>query len=197
MKEKDLQAISSGKSVFTGNPFALFGVIIASFFLSVLSFTIAWPWLYCWLVGWILKRTYIDGRQLRFDGKGSKIIGWWILCIVVAMASSFIFGRAAERKAAELSAAMYGYNSMLINPAPAINWWAFALVYVLMLGAYIMVLYLFIRWTVRNCHFVETEATGQTPDIMDSIEPIAGNKDAEGAERFGVSESGRTDDMLK
>ncbi len=77
---------ATGKSEFTGGVFALFGHRFVLALVSSISGFIAYPFIYCWYKKWICEHTYIDGKQLRFDGDGGQLIGkyivWGLLSII-------------------------------------------------------------------------------------------------------------------
>lgn len=73
-------------SVFTGGLLGLIGVTLWQTILTFCTLGIAAPWAICFKQRWIAKHTYIDGRQLRFDGTGSQLFGnyikWFLLTII-------------------------------------------------------------------------------------------------------------------
>lgn len=74
------------ESVFTGSMFGLLGVKLVTGLVTVVSLGIAYPWLLCWKESWFKSHTYINGRQLDFNGTGMQLIGnwlkWWLLSVI-------------------------------------------------------------------------------------------------------------------
>jgi len=74
------------ESKFTGGLLGLIGINIAQALIIGLTFGIAAPWAVCMKERWIARHTLLDGKQLRFDGKGSQLFGnyikWFLLTIV-------------------------------------------------------------------------------------------------------------------
>ena len=74
------------KSVFTGGLLGLIGVSLWQGIVTALTLGIGTPWAVCFKERWIAKHTYIDGRQLVFDGTGGQLFGnyikWFLLTIV-------------------------------------------------------------------------------------------------------------------
>ena len=58
----------NNQSQFTGGLLGLIGVNICSALLIALTLGLCAPWAVCFKERWIAKHTYIDGRQLMFDG---------------------------------------------------------------------------------------------------------------------------------
>lgn len=59
--------------------------IIIIWILSILSFELLTPWLLAANYKWEAENTYINGRGLCFDGKGSQLIGKWIIWILLTI----------------------------------------------------------------------------------------------------------------
>ena len=62
-------------SVFTGRMLELLGIELATIFISALTFSIAYPWMLCWKQRWYADHTYINSKQMRFDGTGGQLFG--------------------------------------------------------------------------------------------------------------------------
>lgn len=75
-----------GKSEFTGGVFANFGHQFVLGFVTMITLGIAFPFIYCWYKKWMCSHTYINGKQLSFDGNGGqlivKFIIWGLLSII-------------------------------------------------------------------------------------------------------------------
>lgn len=61
------------------------GIRLAISFFSALTLGIAHPWLVCWKEKWYADHTYIDGKQLRFEGSGSQLFVTWLLWLLPAL----------------------------------------------------------------------------------------------------------------
>lgn len=78
--------MSTENSYFDGNFWQRLGWIIVSRFLTVITLGLAYPAAVCMLLRWECKHTVINGRRLKFTGKGAQLFGkyilWWLLTIV-------------------------------------------------------------------------------------------------------------------
>ena len=66
----------------------MFAYTIALAIGTVCTFGIAYPWLACWQMRAMASATYINGRQLRFDGKGGELfVNWikWMLFSIITL----------------------------------------------------------------------------------------------------------------
>ena len=85
MSQTDPQ-ISTENSYFDGNFWQRLGWIIVSRFLTVITLGLAYPAAVCMLLRWECKHTVINGRRLKFTGKGAQLFGkyilWWLLTVV-------------------------------------------------------------------------------------------------------------------
>lgn len=74
------------QSQFTGGLLGLIGINILQGLLIMITLGIGVPWAICLKERWIAKHTYIDGRQLAFDGTGAQLFGsyikWFLLTII-------------------------------------------------------------------------------------------------------------------
>ncbi len=74
------------KSKFTGGAFANFFINLAAKFVTLITLGILYPFMATWKEKWMAKHTYINGRQLEFDGNGFQFWGrymlWWLLSVV-------------------------------------------------------------------------------------------------------------------
>jgi len=69
----------------------LLGVNLVTYVVSALTFSIAFPWLLCWKERWYAEHTYINGRQLYFDGTGMQLIGNWIKWVLLSVITFGIY----------------------------------------------------------------------------------------------------------
>lgn len=76
----------AGESKFTGGLLGLIGINILQGLLIMVTLGIGAPWAICMKERWIAKHTFIDGKQLVFDGTGGQLIGnyikWMLLTII-------------------------------------------------------------------------------------------------------------------
>lgn len=74
------------KSDFTGSALVNFGMNFVIGFVSLITLGIAYPFMLAWKLKWEAEHTYIDGRQLAFDGNGGQLLGnyikWILLCLI-------------------------------------------------------------------------------------------------------------------
>ena len=68
--------------VFDGGAATYFGTAILSWFITVFTLGIGYPWALCLFQKWKAKHTYIQGRQLKFTGGGFSLIGLWLKWLV-------------------------------------------------------------------------------------------------------------------
>ena len=75
-------------SEFKMSAIEMFAYTIALAIGTVCTFGIAYPWLACWQMRAMASATYINGRQLRFDGKGGELfVNWikWMLFSIITL----------------------------------------------------------------------------------------------------------------
>lgn len=74
------------ESKFDGGLLGLIGVNLLTCLVSLITLTIAVPWMVCYKERWISLHTVIDGRRLTFDGSGIQLFGnyikWLLLTII-------------------------------------------------------------------------------------------------------------------
>ena len=87
------EALASTQSDFTGGAISNFLRNFAVSFVSVITLGLLYPAMFCWKQRWVAAHTFIDGRKLVFDGKGSQLFGkyllWFLLTIVTLGIYSF------------------------------------------------------------------------------------------------------------
>ena len=81
----------TNSSTFTGSTIEYIGISIATAFLSFFTLFLAMPALVCWSQRWIASNTYIDGRQLRFEGRGGELFGQFLLWVLLSIITLGIF----------------------------------------------------------------------------------------------------------
>ena len=81
------------QSQFTGGLLGLIGISILQGLLIMITLGLGAPWAICMKERWIAKHTYIEGRQLAFDGTGAQLFGsyikWFLLTIITLGIYSF------------------------------------------------------------------------------------------------------------
>lgn len=84
------------ESKFDGGLLGLIGVNLLTCLVSLITLTIAVPWMVCYKERWISRHTVIDGRRLTFDGSGIQLFGnyikWLLLTIITIGIYSFWLG---------------------------------------------------------------------------------------------------------
>lgn len=80
------------RSQFTGGLLGLICINILQGFLIVLTLGLGAPWAICLKERWIAKHTYIDGRQLTFDGTGAQLFGSYIKWFLLTLITFGIYG---------------------------------------------------------------------------------------------------------
>ena len=81
-------------SRFTGGAFANFGINFLMYFVTVITLGIAYPVMKCRKMRWEVRHTYINGRQLTFDGRAKSLYGKymiWLLLSVVTLGIYYLF----------------------------------------------------------------------------------------------------------
>ena len=78
--------MEENRSEFTGGLLGLICVNILQGLLITITLGLGAPWAICMKERWIARHTYIEGRQLKFDGTGSQLFGsyikWFLLTII-------------------------------------------------------------------------------------------------------------------
>ena len=78
-------------SQFTGGLLGLIGINILQSLIIMFTLGIATTWAICLKERWIAKHTYIDGRQLRFDGTGGQLLGKFLLWVLLTIITLGIY----------------------------------------------------------------------------------------------------------
>ena len=84
--------INNLDSVFTGTALGYFGMKLLTNFLKVITLGIYTPWAICKMERWYASHTFINGKKLRFDGRGGAIIGKYILWSFLTIITFGIYG---------------------------------------------------------------------------------------------------------
>lgn len=79
------------KSRFTGGAFANAFIGWLTAVVSLITLGLACPAMICWKNRWIAKHTYINNRQLDFDGKGHQLFGRFMLWLLLSVITVGIY----------------------------------------------------------------------------------------------------------
>ena len=79
------------QSEFTGGAISNFLRMLAVSFVSSITLGLLLPVMVCWYQRWIAKHTFINGRQLVFDGKGGQLFGKYLLWMLLTIVTFGIF----------------------------------------------------------------------------------------------------------
>ena len=74
------------ESEFNGGLLGLIGINILQVLIIGITCGIAAPWAICMKERWLARHTFIDGKQLVFDGTGAQLFGnyikWFLLTVI-------------------------------------------------------------------------------------------------------------------
>lgn len=83
------QQNSNQESKWTGSVLGFFGMrllLCLFIFLSAFTLFLTLPWIIVWFQRYITNNTYVNGKQLLFNGTGGQLFGsyikWWLLSLV-------------------------------------------------------------------------------------------------------------------
>lgn len=81
------------KSYFDGGLLGYIGINFFTAFFSIITFGLAFPWLYCLKMNWVTSHTVVEGKRLKFNGTGGDLIlnwlKWLFFCIITFGIYSF------------------------------------------------------------------------------------------------------------
>lgn len=84
-------AAPTSNSRFTGGAFANAFIGWIAVFVSVITLGLACPAMICWKNRWVAKNTYVNGKQLVFDGKGHQLFGRFMLWLLLSVITFGIY----------------------------------------------------------------------------------------------------------
>ena len=79
-------------SEFKGSTLQLIGWRLLGLLLCAVTIGIATPWAQCMIYRWETKHTYVNGKQLHFDGKGHQLLGKYLLWGLLTIITFGIYG---------------------------------------------------------------------------------------------------------
>ncbi|MEA1976029.1 MAG: hypothetical protein U9N10_10965 [Bacillota bacterium] len=105
---KDVDVVNSGivtnsgqESYFDGGLLQFIGWSILGALISGITLGIAFPWAICMMYKWKINHTVVEGRRLKFNGKGVGLFGnwikWWFFTIITLGIYGFWLGIALEK----------------------------------------------------------------------------------------------------
>lgn len=78
-----MRSVAQGESFFDGKALARVGVWLSSYLLVLITVGIATVWAYARVVRWDINHTVVSGHRLKFNGKGGKLFGRFLLWIIL------------------------------------------------------------------------------------------------------------------
>ncbi|MDE5766799.1 MAG: DUF898 family protein [Clostridia bacterium] len=78
-------------SKYTGGALMTFLINYAVAFVSIISFGLLFPFMFCWRKRWQAEHTFINGRRLVFDGTGVQLFGRFMIWFLLAIATLGIY----------------------------------------------------------------------------------------------------------
>ena len=78
-------------SKYTGGALMTFLINWAVAFVSIISFGLLFPFMFCWKKRWQAEHTFINGRRLVFDGTGVQLFGRFMIWFLLAIATLGIY----------------------------------------------------------------------------------------------------------
>ncbi len=90
--EIPVQQTKAPESVFTGGLWGLIGISLLQMIIVIFTLGFGVPWAICVQQRWIAEHTFIDGKQLVFDGKGGQLFGNYIKWFFLTLITLGIYG---------------------------------------------------------------------------------------------------------
>lgn len=88
---KNKAVAATDKSRFTGGAFANAFIGWISVIVSLITLGLACPAMICWKNRWVASHTYINNKQLAFDGKGHQLLGRFMLWLLLSVVTIGIY----------------------------------------------------------------------------------------------------------
>jgi hypothetical protein len=89
--DKRPQLVLENESFYDGNTFIMFLLRLLGFILFFVTLTISYPWTMCMIYRYQTKHTVVNGYRLKFDGKGSQLLGRYLLWLLLTILTVGIF----------------------------------------------------------------------------------------------------------
>jgi len=80
------------ESKFEGRVLPLLGWSFLSSLVTILTLGLCFPWAICMMLRFYFNNSTIEGRKLKFNGKGIGLFGTWIKCILLSIITLGIYG---------------------------------------------------------------------------------------------------------
>jgi hypothetical protein len=85
------EKIVGARSYFDGKPLHVIGIKLFVFFFTLLSLTLAFPWLYCYESRWRCSHTVVEGYRLGFDGRGKDLFWSWLSYLGLGLVTLLLY----------------------------------------------------------------------------------------------------------
>ncbi len=92
MAKKEKKKTNDQISQFDAGMLSYIGMNLLVALLTIISLTLATPWIYCMYTRWYTRHTLIEGRRLKFDGGGWQLLGNYIKWFFLTLITLGIFG---------------------------------------------------------------------------------------------------------
>lgn len=91
LEREEREKAESEGSTFTGGAFANAGINILTGFVCLITLGLAYPAMVCRKLRWKCSHTFINGRQLKFDGNGLQLVGKYLLWLFLSFITIGIY----------------------------------------------------------------------------------------------------------
>ena len=72
-------------SKFSGGMLANYFIRLATLIVSLITLGLAYPAMVCWKLKWEASHTYLNGKQLAFDGNAMQLMGKYVLWLFLSI----------------------------------------------------------------------------------------------------------------
>ena len=79
------------KSEFTGTILGVIGIGFLTMIILILTLCLGLPWAICIRERWYARNTFIEGKQLLFNGNGSQLFGKYIVWMLLTLITFGIY----------------------------------------------------------------------------------------------------------
>lgn len=91
LEREEREKAESNGSTFTGGAFANAGINMLTRFVCLITLGLAYPAMVCWKLRWKCSHTYVNGRQLTFDGNAAQFFGKFMLWLFLSVITLGIY----------------------------------------------------------------------------------------------------------